>query len=776
MNSRAAQNKGQGAQYSLQTIMKLFIYQHHMKRTGILFTQGCEILCWGLLFLSNDVYSRHSNVELLLGIIYLYLFIRTINMDVLVCSKGREDEFDWKRLTMRQRTALFGAIISMNVLFITPVLFILTFEEMFLTVILLGLVLPVLYKEVYFFFIDLVLVKNSKESLNTCLYVSLKLLHMYFILLCSMVIWLHRNEGFLHKFYSNNGIVQYQAPVLDGSGIRKCDLITHILPMSHRKFGLDKGRTNKLDPCSAILGEYVTFNCRINSSDSNNIVFRWMKGAEHISIRANERYRISKGWHRNSLSKKLIWSSNLTINRITTTDYDIYTCLARTVVCKKHRVKERFMLLIQDRMICSDQVNYKLLLNSSVALHMFTGSQHVVRAPLGYLLRLQNVFPLRFVEKISEITFINDDFNKSFKLPFQFCSDSVKRLHNLDKRKIDQFSETTFCTFLYYGRYLLQAKFNTGNKLLHPNSLTILPYTDISAYFHIHSRFLFSKLYKNLISNITSFSKDNPNAILINTIQELIYHHMQVIESHEHTLMQLIVAIVLLVEFKIYHFILHLTRRSMGLERKDIIRVDKRDYDIFLSFCEQSQADQAFVVEKLLPYMENNQNLKIRPCHLIQSGSHLFETFSEEIQNCKKVVILWSEEYAEDPECRQILSAVILGLHSNELLKLSDIITLRYRSTQLPFRFSFFLQEYSADVPDDSDDSLQDINDFIKNSFRKDQSVVDKVGNNNTFRLCVYIVEVFFNFYLSSSGKVQHFIHAIFAICFVCVFIWISSM
>lgn len=586
-----------------------------------------------------------------------------------------------------------------------------------------------------------------------------------------MVLWLTWHEGFLHKFHSNNGTVQYQASSLDGNGIRKCnDIESHTV---HRNLGhTHLNISQAAGACSAIPGEYVTFSCMIKKSDSNNVVLRWIKSTE--KIRSNNKYRISTSSKRNSPSKKITLSSNFTIIKITSVDFDIYKCVAVNAVCKKLTAKDKFELLIYGKWFCYGRFD-KVLLKSSISLHMYTSKQHVIRVPLGYLLKLRNVFPLRFKKYSPDIMFLNRDYNKSFKAPFQFCYESVKRFHKLDKIKIDQFSETTFCTFLYYGTYLVQVQDANGHRFLHPNSLSILPMVDISAYFHINSRFLFSKGYEDFVSNITSFDKNNITSLLVNTVEEIVYSYLQVIENHEYTLTILVTAILCLVEFKVYHFLLHRTRSAMGLERKGRTHVKKTEYDIFLSFCEQSQTDQSFVIDKLLPYLDDNQSFKVRSCHLIQSGSHLFETYSEEIQNCKKVVILWSNDYAVDQECMQVFSAVILGLHSNELLKLSDILTLKYHVSQMPFRYSYLLDEFSAEVPDDSDDSLQDIVDFIKTSFKKDERVVDKIEKNNIFRLFRYMFEIFFKSDTYFQGKVKYLIRVMFIVCVFCLYFVIFS-
>lgn len=154
MNS-STRNTESPAQCGTHMILRFVLNQHSMKRTGILFTHGCEILCWGLLFLSNDVYSRHSSVELFLGLLYIYVYIRTVNLDVLICSMGVEDGFYWNRLTHRQRAALFGAVVLLNIVFVFPMLLFLTLEQMLLSVILLVLVLPAIYKEIYHFFLSI---------------------------------------------------------------------------------------------------------------------------------------------------------------------------------------------------------------------------------------------------------------------------------------------------------------------------------------------------------------------------------------------------------------------------------------------------------------------------------------------------------------------------------------------------------------------------------------------------------------------------------------------
>ncbi|XP_045181553.2 uncharacterized protein LOC123540527 [Mercenaria mercenaria] len=684
-----------------------------MKTSTLVLRHVCEIIMLTLvLFMMREDSDRESLVMIikrLLIIFYIYLTNRafSLNKSLLYSVVMRTNAF--LSLQFMESALLLQFLIVINSLFTIPMFLLLGGLQSFLFYyFFFNIVTPYICKMLADYIVLMIETKSFYTPSIYRLYVLVQCIHaLLAIVLVFLAYWFIWRSGFVPYLYHNDGVVtQYQQLVtqyeqFSVNGIRKCSEQEYLSRIDLE----DIYRRQTYSTCSAIPGEYVTFNCKTFSGGfTDKITFTWLK--DEKEIKNNTKYVITFRQELFSPTNFYLSSSNLTIHDIRDQDYNTYTCLI--VNRRNHKYFEK---------------------RHSISLGRYTGNQYTVRAPLGYLIKLKNIFRVRFKDTISNTTFTYINFNSLFPLvasPFAFCYPSITNYHWLDETKARQVVESEFCTFRFYGKYTLKIVLSSGLTITHPNSLLVLPQITENLRDTKNVRLYDSALYRNALakyqSNFDWF--EDTETFLINSVEEMLFEFNREIENTLRFNVVILIAACFILEYLFYiNLRFHIVSPADLYTRSSPM---KKECDVFLFFCESCVNDSAFAMEKLANHLEMHE-FTVKICENIRAGRPIQETYREEIEKCKKIIVVWSDQFATDDDCMFFLRSVLPSLHRDKLIDQKDIITISYKCNVIPAKvYEILHKDYSTVILRESEVELDRACYIIEKSMAEDSNIFEK--------------------------------------------------
>ena len=150
-------------------------------------------------------------------------------------------------------------------------------------------------------------------------------------------------------------------------------------------------------------------------------------------------------------------------------------------------------------------------------------------------------------------------------------------------------------------------------------------------------------------------------------------------------------------------------------------------HDIFVSFCD---ADRDFVCDILIPFLESELDLRVcQPDLDIKPGHPLWNEYSENICRSRKIIVVLSPDYLNDPFCNHMqFSMLIVPMLCTCDKAFQDIFLLEKEPCEIPSFYINLLPSCSRYADCDDDKLKFQIKHWIKSSEKSVNNIFSKIS------------------------------------------------
>ena len=411
---------------------------------------------------------------------------------------------------------------------------------------------------------------------------------------------------------------------------------------------------------SRFLGEDVLMTCKSQIQGDNNPAYSLIWTHNENTVQPS---------HRHIFSSRILRNNNisyLSIVNITAADYGYY-------VCNKRINKQ------------TKDVTIKTIILVRYIEH--TTKEHI---KIGAVISLENMFWFHIIQNTTQnLTWqhtVNDNsFNEVCRDPISFAA----HIHNRMKYKSPTCvaSGNVFkCNFsmnvcekafgLHKFAVVKTNKDNINETVYHPCQIMFLPKDEI--YMHLPLTLIREK-----------------GVLLLLQAKELLefpYFALYIIKFGIFLIFILILYstdTLCNIIFLVFDYLRDGTSR-LGIRTILNILKKKHKYDVFISCCAE---DIGFVLQTIIPLLENQLNLTVcLPDRDIIPGQPLWTEFRKCIHLSKRILVILSDSYVQEPLCNQMqFSMIIMPLLWSREKSLRDVLLLQRSPCEVPPIYSELL-------------------------------------------------------------------------------------
>ena len=467
---------------------------------------------------------------------------------------------------------------------------------------------------------------------------------------------------------------------------------------------------------SRFLGEDVLMSCRSHIQGDHNLTYDLMWTFNETTIQPT---------HKNIYSSKILRNnniSNLAVMNITAEDYGNYKCVRRVYKQNKKCGKKGH---------CKAKSSFQDITIKSIILKGYI--EHITKEhiKIGAVISLENMFWFHVIrnttQKLKWQHTVNDyKFNEVCKdpLPIRYPIHNRMKYQSPNCRACGNVVKCNFSmnicekAFGLHKFAIIKATKDKRNETLyHPRQIMFLPQDMLIK--QLPLKLLREENYLSLLQTKEQL-EFKVNDIYIKICFLLVIILFNLIQQRTDTVCNFI--------FLVYDYLKGCSSR-LGIPTILSILKKKHKYDVFMS-C--SDDDNSFVLQTIIPLLENQLNLKVcLPDRDIIPGQPLTE-YSKCIHLSKRILVILSNSYVQDTLCNQMqFSMTIMPLLWSREKSLQDVLLLQYKHCDVPPIYSELLTVSNWVKHKDIRILKDDIEQWMENSESSTLSKFSEILLNN---------------------------------------------
>ena len=482
-----------------------------------------------------------------------------------------------------------------------------------------------------------------------------------------------------------------------------------------------------------VVGEDVHLTCRTDTPlHVINSELTWMHNG---SIVQNDKQHISS-------FRKLenLYILQLVIRHMKVEDFGEYRCLQR----KTHLRLEACSWNGED--YCVPDLAPNEVVVKSVTLKLFSKELQSIPARVGTVFNMQNVLNYHILrdDKLELLHTVNGQNHSDLCSNLRHVSGHIPTQHQIEYRRPS-------CSFIK-GEYICNISFaicvssfgiheftlvkqtnNSNTHVHHPLSYLIRPEGMIMSTKEAYV------LYDKLLAKLLSSDKETDTELrnltfqLIEVKERIELRKSETLSIFFGVLMGLLLNLLLTSLAFIFDklsfdlvYLFEENKYRLGLAAEKKKSIVTYEYDIFVSFCD---TDRNFVCRFLIPFLETGLHLKVcQPDIDVRPGHPLWSEYIENISKSKKIIVVLSPDYLQDPFCNQMqFSMLIVPMLCTSDKTFQDVFLIEHQQCEVPALYESLLPICNWYVHCDEDMLKQEITVWIKTSDPSVHNIFNKI-------------------------------------------------